>query len=160
MRYSVKPAGLLSCSEELEEAVRRLRRDSENLESTIQRLKRLSYMGTVCVQLQREQDKLEERIRLTLTMAQAARRCRDTYQSTEQQIIDDLDCPRHVLTAYGEEVGGQIFSQDVYATATMGQAAPAGQARSEASAALDWGQEMEPYAEAFSQAGINVRLGN
>lgn len=147
MRYSVNTEGLLSCCKELEEAARRLRRDSETLENTIQRLKRLSYMDAVCVQLRREREKLEERIQLTLTMAQAARRCRDTYQLMEQRIMEELDCPHHVLT----EGGTGAASQGYIASVTAGSGAPA---------AFEWELKMEAYVAAFTQAGINVRLAD
>ena len=156
MRYSVKPAGLLRCCEELEGAVRRLRRESEALEDTIRRLKQMSYMETVCVQLRREQEKLDERIRLTLTMAQAVRRCRDAYRSTEQQIMDEVDCPRHVLTEYGAGAAGQTYAQSAQADAAGVQTAH--QFQPAPSAALDWGMEIGAYAEVFNQAGIDVRL--
>lgn len=161
MQYRVKPAGLLSCCGELEEVSRRLRQDCEALDNAIRRLNQLSYMEVVCSQLRRERDKLGERIQFTLSIAQAARRCRNTYLRTEQQIMEDLDCPRHVLTESGAGMGGQTSVQATEGTVRTTAIYQSEFATGDVEAVgggLDWELEMGSYAAAFARAGIDVRL--
>lgn len=158
VRYSVKLAGLLNCCRELEETVRQLRRESDALDRSIRRLKQMSYMDTVCTQLQRERKKLEERIQLTLTMAQAARRCQEAYQKMERQVTEELDCPRHVLTQDGGGTASRSYGQETTGAAVENRTTSAYSSGTAEHAAVDWELEMGPYAAVFAQAGIDVRL--
>lgn len=153
MRYRVRLAGLLSCCEELERASAKLRLEAEELDIVIRQLSELDYLEGVLAKLSLDRRNLEEETRLTLVMAQAARRCHSTYKSTEEQIIEDLDCPRHILLDGGDAASGNVFMYDTpVLTHSSTEARTVG--------AVDWHTDMTDYAAVLAALEITVTLSD